>query len=115
MFETYEDYLRFRQQPNGWNYADDRDAVVNVNRFCEEFNMINSRRITLPGSGPVSGSYIIGSVAGEQVSFNTNPKVHGNKVDAQAEAERLARANPGKEFLLVRVEGRVKVDGVQWR
>ena len=117
MFETYEDFLRWKaRQPEGWQtgyklYADE-DII---NRFCEEFNMSTARRISIPGNGPVSGSYIIGSVSGESISFATTPKIHTNKNEAQAEAERLARSNPGKEFLLVRVEGRVKVDGVQWR
>ena len=117
MFETYEDFLRWKRfNPNGWDtdiavYADEAD----INRFCEEFNMSTARRISIPGNGPTSGSYIIGSVTGESVSFATTPKVHLSKTDAQAEAERLARANPGKEFILVKVEGRVKVNGVQWK
>lgn len=116
MFDTYEDFLKWKLSiPRGW---DDLSVYANedaVNRFCEEFNMSTARRITLPGNGPVSGSYIVGSVAGESISFATTPRVHPTKAEAATEAERLARANPGKEFLLVKVEGRVKVDGVQWR
>ena len=60
------------------------------------------------------GKYIIGSVTVHGISFAPKPKVHSTMPEAQAEAERLARTNPGKEFFVARIEGRVVASGVRW-
>lgn len=61
------------------------------------------------------GNYLIGSITNNGgISFAEYPKVHKNQTDAKIEAERLARLNPSKKFLVVMVAGTVIAQGVQW-
>lgn len=61
------------------------------------------------------GNYLIGSVASDgRISFADYPKYHRKQDEAKVEAERLAKANPGKTFIVVMVAGTVVSTGVQW-
>lgn len=58
-----------------------------------------SRLPTLP-----NGSIIIGSIKDDgALSFAVRPKTHMSEQTAQSEAIRLAQANPGREFVIVKV------------
>jgi hypothetical protein len=59
--------------------------------------------------------YIIGSrTVTNNISFATAPKVHDSETSAKREAERLAKANPGKKFVVVQIVGEVVSGGVSW-
>ena len=58
--------------------------------------------------------WIIGSVTGSQYSFSTTPRVHETENSVNTEIERLAKANPGKRFVKVRIEAFVQAGGVSW-
>lgn len=61
------------------------------------------------------GNYLIGSIASDgRISFADYPKYHRKQDEAKIEAERLAKANPGKTFIVVMVAGTVVSTGVQW-
>ena len=79
--------------------------------------VMNNRRIILNADAAlVAGTYIVGSTDGANVSFSPTPRVHANRASAAAEAERLAKAHPGKEFLLVKIEGSaVSASAVLWK
>ena len=53
-----------------------------------------------------NGVYIIGSIdVHGSISFSANPAVHQTAALARQEAARLARANPGKAFVFVKMSG----------
>ena len=62
----------------------------------------------------VSG-FIVGSVNGAVYSIAAVPKIHPTMVVAKLEAERLAKATPGKEYLVLAIMGSVKASGVTWK
>lgn len=65
-----------------------------------------------------NGDIIIGSQlkAGGAVSFSSSPKVQPNIIVANQEAERLAKMNTEKKFVVVKVMGvaSVPTPGVKW-
>lgn len=64
----------------------------------------------------LKNKYIIGSVTSSGVvSFSANPKEHTDQVAAFKEAERLARENPNKEFIVAKIVGQVTTQSVVWR
>lgn len=58
--------------------------------------------------------FIIGTIAGANISISQTPVVHLSELSASLEAERLARANPGKRFILMELKGICFVDNVAW-
>jgi hypothetical protein len=61
-----------------------------------------------------SRGWIIGSVDGNQFSFSTTPRVHDTENSVNTEIERLAKANPGRRFVKVKIEAYVQAGGVNW-
>lgn len=65
------------------------------------------------------GIFIIGSTRSDgSLSFSSSPVQHNTWASAQAEADRLARTNPGKEFVVFRRAGScstVPVPQVTWK
>lgn len=57
---------------------------------------------------------IIGSEVNGVLSFSSNPKIHRSWDSAKAEAERLARTNVGKRFVIAELKASVVVGGVNW-
>jgi len=62
-----------------------------------------------------TGSFIIGSIGPNGLSFANHPMVHGDSLSAKMEAERLAKTNQGKKFIVVEVKGIAEVSNVVWR
>lgn len=62
-----------------------------------------------------TGSFIIGSIGPNGLSFANHPMVHGDSLSAKMEAERLAKSNQGKKFIVVEVKGIAEVANVVWR
>lgn len=64
----------------------------------------------------VKGDLIIGSIhkTTGALSFSANPKVQPNFLTASQEAERLAKLNTEKKFVVVEVKGIVSVNNVAW-
>lgn len=70
-----------------------------------------------PAVGEVNSNskgWIIGSVTGNQYSFNSTPRVHDTESSVNTEIERLAKVNPGTCFVKVRIEAFVQAGGVSW-
>ena len=62
------------------------------------------------------GKFIIGSankVSGE-MSMSANPRVHKTMQEAMQEAERLAKLDQTKKFIIFTIGRNVTVDGVVW-
>lgn len=63
----------------------------------------------------VTGKFIIGSRQGVRMSISSEPKIHTNVNEAKQEAERLARLDPAKAFVVLAVVGEVQAQGIAWR
>lgn len=58
--------------------------------------------------------FIIGTVNGANMSISNTPVVHTSEISARQECERLAKANPGKRFVLLELKGICFVNNVAW-
>lgn len=58
--------------------------------------------------------FIIGTRDGEGFSVSTRPHIHLSLHEARQEAERLAKTNPNKKFVVMKIEGQVVASGVTW-
>lgn len=73
--------------------------------------------VVTPTAGTVEprGQWIIGTVTADgQYNFAPRPHIHETEASVNAEAERLARNNPGQTYVKVRLEGRVVASGITW-
>lgn len=61
-----------------------------------------------------NGTFIVGSIADVGLSISKEPKEHATAVIAKREAERLAKSDDSKEFVVLQVVGTVKAVGVTW-
>lgn len=60
------------------------------------------------------GGYLVGSYTPAMgLSFSSSPVVHSSPEDARAECRRLAKLNPGKMYLFVKLSGAEYVPTVQ--
>lgn len=59
------------------------------------------------------GIWIIGSINQGDLSFSNNPRQHGQKA-AEIEATRLAQGNPGKTYVIAKIEKKVTANVVKW-
>ena len=59
------------------------------------------------------GIWIVGSINQGDLSFSNNPRQHGREA-AEIEATRLARLNPGKTYVVAKIEKKVTADLVKW-
>lgn len=80
---------------------------------AEIMTMLETPEETMNGD-EVMEEYIIGTRNGANFSFSATPRVHPNEKEAKAEAERLAKSNPGKRFVVVKLVGSVVASGVNW-
>lgn len=58
--------------------------------------------------------FIIGTINGANMSISNTPVVHTSEISARQECERLAKANPGKRFVLLELKGICFVNNVAW-
>ena len=61
-----------------------------------------------------NGTFIVGSISDVGLSISKEPKEHATAVIAKREAERLAKSDGSKEFVVLQVVGTVKAVGVTW-
>lgn len=59
-----------------------------------------------------NGKFIIGTIDGQTVSFSNTPRVHESYQQVTDEAERLARSNPSKTFIVAKLIEQVTVNEV---
>ena len=98
---------------HGWKATvNQREIYAYLNRFAEP--EVNKFVQQIQKDSIVSNGYIIGSVVGANYSFSTTPKIHATLSLAKAEAERLAKGNTTKRFVVVKIEGTVQATGVAW-
>ena len=60
------------------------------------------------------GIWIVGSMTHGVLSFSTSPRQHKRDIDATTEAQRLAVDNPGKTFVVAKIEKKVTASSVLW-
>lgn len=65
-------------------------------------------------AGVKAKGYIIGRVQGEAFAFGSKPAIHTTLASVRSEAERLAVANPGVEYVYFKIEGSVKASSLVW-
>lgn len=65
-------------------------------------------------SATPSRGWIVGSVTGGNFSISATPKIHTTDASVNAEIERLAKINPGKVYVKMKIEGAAVAGGVQW-
>ena len=59
------------------------------------------------------GIWIVGSINQGDLSFSNNPRQHGCE-GAEIEAARLAQLNPGKTYVVAKIEKKVTASSVLW-
>lgn len=91
----------------GFIYPEEKVGEVAVKHEKEKSEM-NANSIK-------TGGFIIGSIGPNGLSFANHPMVHGDSLSAKMEAERLAKTNQGKKFVVVEVKGIAEVANVVWR
>lgn len=98
-------------------YRTDRFArdLQSSQSYCAWKETQKGEAVFTPASTSTSSKgYMVGSAAGENVSFSSQPKVHSTEAAARQECERLAAAHKGKTFLYVEIKGTVKASGFAW-
>lgn len=105
--EDYSIFVRPRQGQSWFYYVGSKPS--------EKENIMQQRRVDMTKNEVRTGTFIVGSIssAGE-ISFSSTPRVHETHQEARLEAERLAKNNPGKEFLVSEIKGRVRANAVNW-
>lgn len=60
------------------------------------------------------GIWIVGSVTQGTLSFSSTPRQHQRESEAAREAQRLAIENPGKTFVIAKIEKKVTASSIVW-
>lgn len=60
------------------------------------------------------GIWIVGSMTQGVLSFSTSPRQHPREFEAATEAQRLAIDNPGKTFVVAKIEKKVSASSILW-
>jgi hypothetical protein len=61
-----------------------------------------------------NGIWIVGSVTQGTLSFSSTPRQHQGEAEAAREAQRLAIENPGKTFVIAKIEKKVTASSIVW-
>ena len=109
--------------PLVWTGAQKQVTLYNPNqapykRICtalEVMTMLETPAFTTQVKGNEMGKFIIGSKSQNGFSFAQAPVIHNTEAEAKAEAERLARNNAGKTFVVMKVVGEVVANSVVWK
>jgi len=83
-------------------------AYVHNDIYKEPINELNNMRTNLTNSNIETyvrkHSYIVGSVSADDgLSIATAPVLHATIIEARAECQRLAKLNPGKNFIALQL------------
>lgn len=108
----------FRGYPSGWTLSSNGSKrKVNTSAIERMFAKQAAKEfITSHQEKKMSKGFIVGSVvAGGGYSFSARPMVHGSEQQARNEVERLARSNPGKEFVYLEIKGTCVTNTVTWK
>lgn len=68
-----------------------------------------SAKVVAPSKG-----WIIGSMIDGKLSISPTPKIHTTDASVNTEIERLAKLNPGKYYVKMKLEAFAKAGGVSW-
>ena len=60
------------------------------------------------------GIWIVGLMAQGVLSFSTSPRQHQGEAEAAREAQRLGIENPGKTFVIAKIEKKVTASSIVW-
>ena len=61
-----------------------------------------------------NGIWIVGSVTQGTLSFSSTPRQHQRESEAAQEAQRLAINNPGKTFVIAKIDKKVTASSIVW-
>ena len=74
---------------------------VEINR--QQLAALTNKSILKQEEKRMNENYIVGSITNGEYSFSRKPAKHSNLRSAELEAERLAKSNPGKKFIVARL------------
>jgi hypothetical protein len=96
-FETFALGYVKREERNRAEPINELKNLMNNEKITDQEAAVNHIR---------QGRFIVGSVdASGSMSFSANPTVQYTSMDARRECARLARLNPGKLFIFVKLSG----------
>ena len=61
-----------------------------------------------------NGIWIVGLMAQGVLSFSASPRQHQGEAEAAREAQRPAIDNPGKTFVIAKIEKKVTASSIVW-
>ncbi len=105
---SYKGALEKRRVAIGSGYYKTTVRRDQLTSFFTELQGVSAKPVV------ASGGFIVGSRSGDQFSFSPTPRVHSTLFDAKTEAERLAKLQPAKRFVVMGLMGSVKASGVTW-
>jgi hypothetical protein len=104
--------------PAGWTLSSNGSKrkvdVSDIKRIFERQDAIEQRKQSQKEQKMNKG-FIVGSITNGVYSFSPKPMVHCGEQQARNEVERLARSNPGKEFVYLEIKASCVTNTVTWK
>lgn len=104
--------------PAGWTLSSNgskrKADVADIHRMFARQDEIEQRK-QLQKEQKMNKGFIVGSITNGCYSFSPKPMVHCSEQQARNETERLARSNPGKEFVYLEIKGTCVTNTVTWK